>query len=215
MVEPLERSSGRNISHRVLSSGAVNPTMVFHRAIESWANDGCATNNRNSKVGRRILPPALKIAEHVGRCARWSWMISRHPRYDTGGFMSGWCNGTAGFVFLWRLAHTTFKNEQFLVLAEKSAWHAWKGNSELGNLCCGLSGQAYALLRFYKDTDENVWLRRAEASPRKRRRRSTQYLKGGYEALAERPDSLYKGDALLVAELEKPQFAAMPFFEAC
>jgi len=94
-------------------------------------------------------------------------MISRHPRYDSGGFMSGWCNGTAGFVFLWRLAHTTFKNEQFLVLAEKSAWHAWKGNSELGTLCCGLSGQAYALLRFYKDTDENVWLRRAEALAQK------------------------------------------------
>src|ERR1017187_8368600 len=60
--------------------------------------------------------------------------------------MAGWCNGSAGFVFTWTLAHQLLGEARYLELAEKAAWNAWELREGLGNLCCGLVGQAYALL---------------------------------------------------------------------
>jgi len=131
--------------------------------------------------------------------------------------MPGWCHGTAGYVFLWRLAHKMLGDPGYLALAEGAAWNAWETAGPIGNLCCGMAGQAYALLNFYRHTRENVWLSRARDAARyavvAQEESSSQ---PGYEQFAFRTESLYKGElgiAVLAADLERPEQSCMPLFE--
>nr|NLI50509.1 protein kinase [Propionibacterium sp.] len=162
------------------------------------------------------LPPGLTerldqlagCAEPWGRGLRWQWRAPETPR-STWGYMPGWCNGSAGLVPLWTLAHRSLGDDRWLRLAEAAAWNAWEDPAEAGNLCCGLAGRAYGLLALYRHTGDRVWLERAR-------------VLGRAAAAAERdPElpwySLYKGElgvAVLVAELADPDAAALPFFEA-
>jgi len=131
--------------------------------------------------------------------------------------MSGWCNGSSGFVFLWTLAHQMLGKAEYGTLAEQAGLDAWESDGQIGNLCCGFAGQAYALLNLYKHTGDKAWLHGAQAQAQ-RAARSIQAMpsSGDYQELAMRAESLYKGElgvAVLAAELEKPESAAMPLFE--
>jgi serine/threonine-protein kinase len=124
--------------------------------------------------------------------------------------MPGWCNGSAGNVFLWTLAHSFFGNSLYLDLAEKSAMDAFEGSGGGHGLCCGFAGQAYAQLNIYNHTGERAWLQKARILAEKAAAAGNRVREG-------LPHSLYKGDigvAVLIAELEKPETAAMPFFES-
>lgn len=171
------------------------------------------------------LPPNISerlnqlasLARHSGRQARWSWNITSEPRDVPGAFMAGWCNGTAGQVYLWLAAHSALKDDRYLVLAEKAAWHAAETDTQIGSLCCGFSGQAYALLALYRHSGERAWLHRAQALAEKAAIAYRDMPPGrDSDALALRPDSLYKGEvgvAVLAADLEAPDSAALPAFE--
>lgn len=122
---------------------------------------------------------------------------------------SGWCRGAAGFVYLWTQAYQVFADELFLKLAQDSATDTWcRFNEGSANLCCGLAGQAYALMRMHRITGEAVWLKRA------RYLQSRALVAACSNTLI--PGSLYKGDvgvAVLTADLERPDSATMPLFE--
>jgi serine/threonine-protein kinase len=157
------------------------------------------------------------LARHSGRQAMWSWSSGREPGSVPGAFMGGWCNGSAGHVYLWLAAHSAFKDDRYLVLAEKATWHAAEANTELGSLCCGFSGQAYALLALYRYGGSKPWLSRAHLLAEKA---AIAYRDGppgrDSDLLALRVDSLYKGElgvAVLAADLENPDVSAMPAFE--
>jgi serine/threonine-protein kinase len=103
--------------------------------------------------------------------------------------------------------------EEYGVLAERVGLDAWESENSIGSLCCGFAGQAYALLNLYKRTDDKTWLHRARAQAQRAARSMLATSTGEGN---ERMDSLYKGGlgvAVLAADLEKPEFAAMPFFE--
>jgi len=168
-----------------------------------------------AKIGIR-LQQLGECAEPVGRGLRWPRDLT--PRANQqGGYMPGWCHGTAGYVFLWTLAHNMLEDPGYLALAEGAAWSAWETAGPIGNLCCGMAGQAYALLNFYRHTGENVWLSRARDAARyavvAQEESSSQ---PGYEQFAFRTESLYKGElgiAVLAADLERPEQSCMPLFE--
>ena len=169
-----------------------------------------------ANAGERLNQLAA-LARPSGRQARWSWNITRHPDDAAGTFMGGWCNGTAGQVFLWLGAHTALRDDRYFVLAEKAAWHAAETESLIGSLCCGYSGQAYALLAFYRHSGDRAWLHRAQALAEKASLAYRDMPAGrDTDAIALRPDSLYKGElgvAVLAADLEDPEAAALPAFE--
>lgn len=147
-------------------------------------------------------------AQTWGRGRRWRWIGEGEGRRRAAGSMPGWCNGSAGFVFLWTLAHRELGDPAFLDLAEGAAWNAWEAGDGGGSLCCGLGGRAYALLNLHRHTGGREWLDRA----RDLANRAAQDV----ERASEREDSLYKGKigvALLAADLAHPETAAMPFFE--
>ena len=141
-----------------------------------------------------------------GQCTgRTGW-----ARRSAGGpIAASWCNGAAGHVFLWTLAHQVFGMQRYLRLAQEAAWGAFQQQTPaLNDLCCGLGGRAYALLCLYRHTGHAAWLARA------RRLGELAVQRIGTTTL--RRHSLYKGEvgvALLAADLLAPQHARMPLFE--
>lgn len=154
------------------------------------------------------LQQLARCAETHGRGLRWPWRDSADGEES---YIGGWCNGSAGFVHLWLLAHqlAAADNGDYVDLARGAAWHAWEHEDwEQPSLCCGLAGRAYALLALYRATQEREWLRRA---------RELAYSAAELVSLDE-PNaySLYRGVvgvALLLEELEQPHLARMPLFE--
>ncbi len=153
------------------------------------------------------LDQLAECAEPWGRGLRWPWLSGAGPD-RTFGYMSGWCNGSAGFVHLWTLAHRTLGGGRWLRLAEGAAWHAWEHASPTGNLCCGLAGRAYGLLDLHRLTGEDAWLLRARDLADRAARADPDPELPWY--------SLYKGElgvAVLASDLAvRPPEAVMPFF---
>lgn len=171
-------------------------------------------------------------AESWGRGARWRWhgqpLAEAHglaapaaPRW-----MAGWCNGSAGMVHLWTLAARTQAlspeshpataprgriaagSDRWLQLANAAAWHAWEADDQVESLCCGLAGRAYALLDLYQAGAGVEWLDRARIL-------ADRAAAATDPPEASQPHSLYRGQlgiAVLVADLERPDYAAMPLF---
>lgn len=111
-------------------------------------------------------------------------------------------------LHLWTLACELFSDDIYLELAEKTAWHVYKDSSQIGDLCCGLSGRAYALLSLYKRSGEQQWLLGAKDLAQKAI--TSTGLAG------RRRFSLYKGSlgvALLFEDLAAPEKSCMPLFE--
>ena len=134
--------------------------------------------------------------------------------------MPGWCNGTAGYVHVWVLAHQALGDERYLRLAERAAWNAFEEPGSMGGLCCGLPGRAYGLLCLYKYTQEREWLTRAtklaEMASAAARDAAASAHPYSPPSLERRRHSLYKGElglALLLADLSSPDESCMPFFE--
>jgi hypothetical protein len=147
-------------------------------------------------------------AEIWGRGLRWPWFDFRGGAWRDVGAMPGWCNGSAGLVHLWSLAFDLSGDPRFRALAEGAAWNAWEESAGPGNLCCGLAGRAYALLHLYRHGGGREWLERA--------RQLAELAARDLSWAEEMPDSLYRGEvglAVLAADLARPEWAAMPFFE--
>jgi len=174
-------------------------------------------------------------AESWGRGARWRWhgqpLAEGHrlaapaaPRW-----MAGWCNGSAGMVHLWTLASRTpglsspadpgtaprdpaTGPDPWMQLAHLAAWHAWEADDQVETLCCGLAGRAYALLDLYQSGGGPEWLDRARILAD---RAAAISAAAAEDPDASQPHSLYRGQlgiAVLAADLERPDFAAMPLF---
>jgi eukaryotic-like serine/threonine-protein kinase len=120
-------------------------------------------------------------------------------------------------VFLWTLAHQMLGKSECATLAEQAGFDTWESESQIGNLCCGFAGQAYAMLNLYKHTKDKAWLHRAQAQAQHAANSILEMPPGdAYRQLAIRAESLYKGElgvAILASELDRPEAAAMPLFE--
>lgn len=161
----------------------------------------------NAEVEERLWQLA-EYAETKGRGVCWK----RREGFASGDNVAwpGWCHGTAGYVHLWTTAYSMYGDAKYINLAEKSAWHTWTElDKTSSNLCCGLSGQSYALINIYKYTGDKKWLERA--------RKIGNIAINGIGSYNLRNHSLYKGDvgvALLAEELSNPEYACMPLFES-
>lgn len=179
-----------------------------------WAGFLYATL-RWCRAAREPLPVGLvdrldqlgALAHLDGLAARWSW--NHDPTSPSPGpTMPGWCNGSAGYVHLWATAHAVLGHEAWAALAEKAAWDVYTSPNRIAQLCCGLAGQAYALLEMYAHSGEGRWLTAA----RELAAHAAADTRGSGTLVA---GSLHKGDvgiAVLAADLANPDAAAMPFF---
>jgi eukaryotic-like serine/threonine-protein kinase len=156
-----------------------------------------------ARLGERLDEyAALRTAK--GRGAYWRVTVDG-PAHS---MMPGWCNGSAGQVFLFTLAHRLLGDERWLQLAEPCAWNTWDEPRGIADLCCGTAGRAYALLNLYKHTGATEWLSRA--------RQLANHAASAATATAASVNALWKGElgvAVLIADLASPENARMPFFE--
>jgi eukaryotic-like serine/threonine-protein kinase len=169
-------------------------------AILRWHQ---ATLRQPPLLLRDRLDELAELAEESGRGARWPRQPGR--RMGPSKPAAGWCHGTGGHVHLWTLAHGLLKNGRYAETAERAAWHTWESTGNCGGgLCCGLGGQAYALLTFGKHTGDNRWRDRAQVFTE---------LAANQPGL--RPYSLFHGEiglALLTADLTQESNGVMPLF---
>ncbi len=166
-------------------------------ALLQWSD---ASGDEPPRGLRSLLRELGDMARHQQSGLVWPRKIS--SRSDT---MPGWCNGSAGFVFLWTSAARILREREWMQLAEGAALDTYGNPDPATNLCCGLAGRGYALLNMYRATNDAAWLERAAELGVRVHRPGVQ-----------RSLSLYKGDAgpaLLAAELQSPEIAAMPLFE--
>jgi serine/threonine-protein kinase len=180
-------------------------------ALQCWcvASDGSLPDS----FGRR-LRELSECAEPVGRGLQWKWSTAATDGVSP--YVAGWCNGSAGYVFLWTQAYRATGNASYLELAEGAAWHTWETVSPNGSLCCGTAGQAYALLNFYRCSSDPNWLRRARDAAESAPAASAYQRDIKVDVPEWRLQSLYKGDAglaVLEADLKRPELARMPMFE--
>lgn len=129
----------------------------------------------------------------------------------------GWCDGSAGLVFLWTASYRATGDRSYLELAKSAAWNAWKSGAPTAGLCCGMAGHAYALLNFFRHSGDAAWLRRASDIAS---RATTAYAQQRTTQRSDSPkfymSSLYEGGAgiaVLSADLDRPGEARMPMFE--
>ena len=184
-----------------------------------WAGILYAALNWHRSSGAELPPHFVERLQQLCECAepwdrgvRWPSVLPQGRQGAAASYLSGWCNGTAGHIFLWTIAHSIFHDNAYLRLAERAAWHTWEAADLISNLCCGLAGRAYGLLNFYKYTRQAIWLERASRLAV----RAALWDTNSYVALKLTPESLYKGEvgvAVLAAELLDPEAACMPFFE--
>jgi serine/threonine-protein kinase len=162
---------------------------------------------------RRRLRELEESAELAGRGLRWR---SDTQLLGAGAYHAGWCNGSAGFVFLWTQAFRITGEPRYRELAEGAAWNAWETPTSNPTLCCGMAGQAYALLNYYRCSGEPAWLHRARDAARRAAALAEQGDPARSDPSGWRSHSLYKGKlgvAVLAADLAAPERARMPFFE--
>jgi eukaryotic-like serine/threonine-protein kinase len=153
------------------------------------------------------LRELMDCAEPAGAGVRWKWETVKSS--DNSSYMPGWCGGSAGFVFLWCLAHRVYGDAAYLAVAEKAARYCCDTPVSMGDLCCGAAGRAYSLLHLFKHTGETTWLHRA--------REQADLAVYAIQGKVEKPHSLYKGEvgvALLLGDLENPEGSCMPLFES-
>jgi serine/threonine-protein kinase len=151
----------------------------------------------------RRLDELIAIGVRRGRAIYWRRQAGGHP----GDVTPGWCNGTAGHVFLFNAAFAAFGEERFREVACEAGLHAFEEPTHNADLCCGSAGRAYAMLNLYKQTGDQEWLSRA--------RRLANHA-AAYDGEVVRTNSLWKGEmgvAALIADLQSPENARMPFFE--
>lgn len=158
-------------------------------------------------IGER-LQQLLACTTPSGRGLSIPWRSALAP---TANAMPGWCNGSAGLVYLFTLAAEVLEQPDWLAAAEAFAWHSYEAGGGTADLCCGLAGRAYALAAFANAADQPHWLDRSRAL-------AAQAVKvaPGVASADHPPHSLYKGELgamLLLDELERPDRISMPLFD--
>ena len=165
-----------------------------------WCNEsGCALPGNFMKRVDELMNCSIQKDNTI----RWPLSVSDKNSWP------GWCNGTAGHIFLWALLYKYFKEEKFLTIAEQLANHLFlEIPANINNLCCGTAGYSYAMLRLYNVTGEKHYLNESN--------RLKQLIMKNISSSQLQNNSLYKGEVglgVLFCESITPALARMPLFE--
>lgn len=104
----------------------------------------------------------------------------------SGGELTSFCNGTAGFALLWAKVFEATGERVFRTAARQAALHVYSNRLAGADLCCGAIGASYAMLALARIDPGRGWLTRA-------RRFATVSLAS--EQSQDWPHGLFKGAA--------------------
>ncbi len=206
--------------HRLASPGAKTDLKLNWGIAHGWAGVAyallrwsMATSRPPSPALHSILARLARAADQARTTARWRWTHGAATRHGEHRFMAGWCNGSAGFVQLWIAASTAGGSARYEALAIAAGRHVWAVPGRPWDLCCGLGGEAYAMLALYRHTGETLWLRRAQRLGERAQAAAT--AADNAMTVTNRLGLMQgiAGIAVLAEELRDPAHARMPVFE--
>jgi serine/threonine-protein kinase len=119
-------------------------------AILEWAHQ-----SRNQLPGWFF--PSLEEFARSGTESRggMNWPLvarSRPPR-----FVSRWCNGSGGLLFLWARAYERTRQPLYLEVARSAGTDLVQNPDPHDNLCCGRGGRAYSYLALERVDSAGGW----------------------------------------------------------
>jgi serine/threonine-protein kinase len=170
-------------------------------ALLRWS---AATGTDPDPVVAECLDELLEIAEPHAGGLRWPVEPASGPAH----YVDGWCNGAAGHAMVFGLAHERLGRNDYAEAALSAALSAAATETELGTLCCGLGGVAYALLCAHRISGDPCWRALAERTARRAAR---------CHGPTFHRDALYKGEvgvAVLLEDLRSAERPGMPVFES-
>ncbi len=193
-----------------LDHGLAGASAAFYGIAHGWAGAAYALLRFADATDEAVPAPVAGTLRALSAAAIRTGGAACWPRGSRDSDVwTGWCHGSAGYVFLWERAQDSLASDEFIELAVMAGEHMWLAPPpEIGHLCCGAAGQAYAYLALHRLTGDGKYVDRA-------RQRLDQGI-GFVGTTAMSADSLYKGDlglALLEPEIAEPLLAAMPMFE--
>jgi len=186
-------SSGANIGFSHGTVGLIYTTILMDKF----------TNSASTYPIYDALSEFFEKVQPVGRGNGFPW---RNENAVDLGMMGGWCNGSAGAVFLFAAMYEHDSNPEWINKVEQFAWHVWESDGGIYDLCCGSAGRIYSLLRAYQITGDSQWIKRAELIGKNAIGRV-------HSDDAYPPWSLFKGRlglALAIEALTTPEEASMP-----
>ncbi len=191
--------------------GRTGSALPYLGISHGWAGLAYADLLWSATTGDPPSDAALEVLERLAGIAdvsdgRARWPIATRDRGREHNYMTSWCNGAPGYVFLWDAAFEQLGDRRFADLAEAAARETMGARDHIGSLCCGYGGRAYAMARHWRATGASEWLSRARQLAELSRAAPSSGL----------PHSLFKGEwgtAVLTADLARPEEARMPLFE--
>lgn len=162
----------------------------------------------NGDLGERLDALRAHADDTGSGTLRWPARVGEAIG-QTSPFVSGWCNGTAGFAQLYLLAYRLLGEDRYAECGLAAARATATDDAGGATVCCGGGGRVYALLAAHRATGAETWLTKARTLA------SAMTLPS---AAPHTPThSLYKGALgiqLLLREIETPERARHPMFEA-
>jgi hypothetical protein len=161
-----------------------------------------------------VLPARLAHLETFGTPMRGGRRWPSSTRAQSNDWLwPTWCNGTAGFVHLWAQAYESYGDPAYLEWSSAAAFFVGQSidASRPTHICCGLAGQAFALARHARLTDEARWGRRLDQIADATASLSANRIRRGRPA-----HGLYKGtagEALLYVQMRYRDAVRMPLLE--
>ena len=130
------------------------PGMIYSAARYAQARsmplDDILSNAANTIVGLATpFDGGIFWGRHGDENGRkWAW--------------ASWCNGAAGTIHMLALLYEMSMQQTYLHAAERAAYFVGRSvETRAPHLCCGLTGQSYALWRVFSITRERQWAKRA------------------------------------------------------
>jgi hypothetical protein len=123
-----------------------------------------AWDPRPSPVVATVLDQLLAQAVVEDDLAAWPVRVGGEPGDS---LWASWCNGMAGHVYLWCRAYEVFGEKRYLDAARLAAQTTVTLEIANPTVCCGTAGQAFALFRYFRLTNDPAYRRHAISRARR------------------------------------------------
>jgi hypothetical protein len=140
----------------------LGPAHGFAGNVYALTSGELLDSAHRAEVERRAVTVTRKYAQREGALAQWPAALERRPERSSE-VRTQWCHGAPGIVA--SLAGIARGNDEFTELLVAGGELVWTAGPLVKGpgLCHGTAGNAYAFLKLFERTGDELWLSRARA----------------------------------------------------
>lgn len=170
-LKKIQRETFEKLSEIVRQSdeNLIHPAVPCLGLAHGWCGilyallSSCLYDEKSPEPKLEALLHALMGYAHCSKVGvSWPRMTSSKTVSAVDCDNASWCNGSAGYVWLWGMAYKIYGEKEFLKLATEAASHALHHPDLNPNLCCGLAGRAFAMIHMFQVTGQKRYLDHAQ-----------------------------------------------------